>query len=104
VSSSEPYGIPTARTPSAAPLVNGIREHVDAWRAAGYPGSSETTRRLLEHWFLDEHHGHRERADAAGGLGCPQCVGRGPATTADGQEQDSSGADVGPGPAAMAMS
>ncbi|MGH3829076.1 MAG: DEAD/DEAH box helicase [Pseudonocardiaceae bacterium] len=44
-----------SRPQSPAPLVAGIREHVDAWRRGGYPGSSATTRRLLEHWFLDEH-------------------------------------------------
>src|ERR1700738_4820527 len=32
------------------PLVNEIRERVNAWRAAGYPGVSGITRRLLEHW------------------------------------------------------
>lgn len=52
---SNPYAIPASRPESVAPLVAGIREHVDAWRHAGYPGSSMTSRRLLEHWFLDEH-------------------------------------------------
>ncbi|RJP40422.1 MAG: type III restriction endonuclease subunit R [Desulfobacteraceae bacterium] len=31
-------------------LVNRIRERVDQWRAAGYPGITGVTRRLLEHW------------------------------------------------------
>ncbi len=31
-------------------LVNRIRERVDAWRAAGYPGVTTVTRQLLEHW------------------------------------------------------
>jgi type III restriction enzyme len=31
-------------------LVNAIRERVDAWRAADYPGITSVTRRLLEHW------------------------------------------------------
>ena len=31
-------------------LVNRIRERVDAWRAADYPGITSVTRRLLEHW------------------------------------------------------
>jgi type III restriction enzyme len=52
---AEPYGVPASRTPSAAPLVDSIRQHVDAWRAAGYPGASTTSKELLEHWFLDEH-------------------------------------------------
>lgn len=30
--------------------VNRIRERVDAWRAAGYPGVTAVTRTLLEHW------------------------------------------------------
>src|SRR5260370_35596468 len=32
------------------PLVNQIRPRVNAWRAAGYPGTTSITRRLLEHW------------------------------------------------------
>ncbi|MGH7287293.1 MAG: hypothetical protein ACREI8_04670, partial [Myxococcota bacterium] len=32
------------------PLVNRIRPRVAAWRAAGYPGVTGTTKRLLEHW------------------------------------------------------
>lgn len=31
-------------------LVNRIRERVDVWRAADYPGITSVTRRLLEHW------------------------------------------------------
>lgn len=31
-------------------LVNSIRERVDAWRDAGYPGITSVTRSLLEHW------------------------------------------------------
>jgi type III restriction enzyme len=31
-------------------LVNRIRERVDEWRAAGYPGITSVTRTLLEHW------------------------------------------------------
>jgi type III restriction enzyme len=31
-------------------LVNTIRGRVDQWRAAGYPGITAVTRRLLEHW------------------------------------------------------
>ncbi len=52
---NDPYAVPQARPESPAPLVAGIREHVDAWRRDGYPGTSGTSRRLLEHWFLDEH-------------------------------------------------
>src|SRR3990170_2034652 len=32
------------------PLVNQIRPRVKAWREAGYPGVTGTTKRLLEHW------------------------------------------------------
>lgn len=32
------------------PEVNRIRDRVAAWRAAGYPGVTGTTKRLLEHW------------------------------------------------------
>lgn len=32
------------------PRVNQIRERVDAWREANYPGVTTVTRRLLEHW------------------------------------------------------
>lgn len=31
-------------------LVNSIRERVDEWRAQGYPGVTNITRQLLEHW------------------------------------------------------
>jgi len=39
----------TRRTEELA-LVNAIRERVDAWREADYPGITSVTRRLLEHW------------------------------------------------------
>ncbi|MCC6465982.1 MAG: hypothetical protein IT463_11640, partial [Planctomycetes bacterium] len=32
-------------------LVNQVRAAVDAWRNAGYPDISDTTRRLLGYWF-----------------------------------------------------
>lgn len=35
-------------------LVNRIRERVDAWRAADYPGVTSVTRQLLEHWYATE--------------------------------------------------
>ncbi len=52
---SDPYAVPEHRRDSVAPLVHKIRTEVDAWRAATYPGASATSKRLLEHWFLDEH-------------------------------------------------
>jgi len=39
----------TRRT-EALDLVNAIRTRVGEWRAAGYPGVTSVTRRLLEHW------------------------------------------------------
>jgi type III restriction enzyme len=32
-----------------------IREQVDAWRAGGYEGASDVTRRLFEYWFEEDH-------------------------------------------------
>jgi type III restriction enzyme len=52
---TNPFTTPTERIASHAPLVKGIRVEVDAWRSAGYPGASGTSKRLLEHWFYDEH-------------------------------------------------
>lgn len=54
--SRDPFEAPARRKPSEGTYaVNGVRARVDAWRAQGYPGSSETTRRLLGFWFADEH-------------------------------------------------
>ncbi len=50
-----PYQIPTQRRESNAAFVPGIRKDVDGWRAQGYPGVTETTRRLLQHWFETDH-------------------------------------------------
>jgi len=52
---SDPYGVPTERRESVAPLVANVRTEVDAWRTGDYPGASATSRRLLQHWFLDAH-------------------------------------------------
>lgn len=38
-----------------APCVPALREAVKAWRAGGYKGTTETTRRLLAHWFQTDH-------------------------------------------------
>jgi type III restriction enzyme len=41
---------------SALPLVRALQQAVAAWREGGYKeGTSETTRRLLEWWFLEDH-------------------------------------------------
>ena len=37
------------------PLVAKIRAEVSAWRAAGYPGCSDTSRALLKWWFDQSH-------------------------------------------------
>ncbi len=36
------------------PLVNKIRKRVDEWRENNYPGVTNITRRLLEHWRDEE--------------------------------------------------
>ncbi|KUK24566.1 MAG: hypothetical protein XD58_1442 [Thermotoga sp. 50_1627] len=46
---------PTERRPSKAYLVNKIREAVYKWRENGYPGVTNTTRRLLQFWFEEDH-------------------------------------------------
>ncbi|MXW02726.1 MAG: hypothetical protein F4X59_10825 [Holophagales bacterium] len=43
------------RRPSHLLLVPKIRNAVDAWRASGYLGASEVTRRLFEYWFEEDH-------------------------------------------------
>jgi type III restriction enzyme len=40
-------------------LVNTIRERIDQWREAGYPGITSVTRRLLEHWLDPAARQHR---------------------------------------------
>ena len=50
-----PYVVPRQRRPSRAALVSGIRSAVDQWRAQGYPGATDTTRRLLQYWFQQDH-------------------------------------------------
>ncbi len=43
------------RRPSHLLLVPKIRKAVDTWRAGGYPGASDVTRRLFEYWFEEDH-------------------------------------------------
>ena len=45
----------SGRRPSRLLLVPKIRAAVDAWRAGGYEGASEVTRRLFEYWFEEDH-------------------------------------------------
>ena len=46
---------PTERRPSKAYLVNELRKAVYKWREDGYPGVTDTTRRLLKFWFEEDH-------------------------------------------------
>ena len=45
----------SGRRPSRLLLVPKIRAAVDTWRAGGYEGASEVTRRLFEYWFDEDH-------------------------------------------------
>jgi len=45
----------SGRRPSRLLLVPKIRAAVDEWRAGGYQGASEVTRRLFEYWFEEDH-------------------------------------------------
>jgi len=46
---------PSERRPSKAYLVNELRKAVYKWREGSYPGVTETTRRLLQFWFEEDH-------------------------------------------------
>ncbi len=50
-----PFDEPEVRVESTAPLVEALRQEVRAWRESGYAGSSNTTMRLLQFWFDEEH-------------------------------------------------
>jgi type III restriction enzyme len=41
------------------PLVNKVREQVDRWRTADYPGVTGVTRRLLRHWYDSSERDYR---------------------------------------------
>lgn len=41
-------------------LVNEIRNRLDEWRRAGYPGASRTTEELLKYWYRPERSGIRK--------------------------------------------
>lgn len=43
------------RRESKALLVNRVRQAMDTWRDDGYPGASDTTRRLFQFWFEEDH-------------------------------------------------
>jgi type III restriction enzyme len=69
ISGRDPYSAPTShlektganawsevsgRRESRTLLANQKREAVNAWRAGGYPGATDTTQRLLTWWFEDD--------------------------------------------------
>jgi type III restriction enzyme len=45
----------SGRRPSRLLLVPKIRVAVDSWRASGYLGASDVTRRIFEYWFDEDH-------------------------------------------------
>lgn len=45
----------SGRRASMLMLVMKLRHAVDQWRAKGYPGCSDVTRRLFEYWFEEDH-------------------------------------------------
>lgn len=51
----QPPELKMYRRRSPLKLVNPLREAVKEWRDLGYPGASETTQRLLDHWFGRAH-------------------------------------------------
>lgn len=54
---NDPYIIkePVKRRPSLSPIVNALREAVFEWRKSDYNGASETSKKLLNFWFEEEH-------------------------------------------------
>jgi len=46
---------PAQRLASKAYLVNELRKAVYTWRGQGYPGTTSTTKRLLQYWFNEDH-------------------------------------------------
>ena len=50
-----PAVIQKGRAPSKITIVNNLRVELDQWRNNDYVGASETTRELLNHWFLRDH-------------------------------------------------
>lgn len=47
--------IKNSRRPSPLTIAQNVRAAVREWRESSYPGASDTTRDLLEHWFLRDH-------------------------------------------------
>lgn len=51
---------PIQRRPSKAYLANELRKAVSAWREKNYPNVTDTTRRLLQFWFEEDHIANNE--------------------------------------------
>jgi type III restriction enzyme len=49
------YQVPAQQRESRAILVPAIRKAVHSWRLSGYEGATDTSRRLLQHWFETDH-------------------------------------------------
>ena len=49
------YTARQGRRPSTMFLVEKLRQSVDEWRDADYPGISDVTRRLFQYWFDEDH-------------------------------------------------
>src|SRR5436305_1035276 len=58
---------------TTAPCVLAIRDKVGQWRESGYKGATDTTRRLLNHWF---HTDHRLRNCGFSGTSNATCAAR----------------------------
>lgn len=46
---------PEQRRPSKAYLANELRKAVITWRKEGYLNTTDTTQRLLQFWFSEDH-------------------------------------------------
>ncbi|MBI4083801.1 MAG: DEAD/DEAH box helicase family protein [Candidatus Lambdaproteobacteria bacterium] len=57
----QPEGAPPrvikGRRPTSIVIAQNLRPFVREWRESGYPGASDTTRTLLNHWFNRSHNG-----------------------------------------------
>ncbi len=49
------WRVKDGRRASKTMLATGVRKAVDEWRAEGYPGASDVTRRLFQYWFDEDH-------------------------------------------------
>ena len=49
---------PEQRLLSKAYLVDELEKAVFTWREQGYPHTTDSTRRLLQFWFEEDHFGH----------------------------------------------